>query len=259
MKLSALLLTLYLVTGAFGRNLAGGFERVWFWYAYQIDLEVFGQGNNFIAAGCKGNGAHGSCTFNEFIKWINNSDSLPSITEDVSPDVATTAKALNDAGLTGDYDLAQIYKGGVAGVPTLFKKVAEVVDLSKQALNGDLSSISNLLGKVDEASLGVSDLRNADYRSHLVGFVGPKAQSSGFQIKTKVVSYYGETFTDIDIRGTIAAYPKIANINNSINSWTSAYRRTLSGKIHWNIIEKLKTARIVQKVGQKVGQNAGCP
>lgn len=251
MKPTALFLTLYLVTGALGRNLAGGFERMWFWYAYQIDIAVFGQGKNFIAKGCEGKGEGGSCTFNEFIKHINNLDKVPSISDDQNPDVEATAKWLNDNGFTGDYDLQKIYpNAGVSGIPTLFEKVGEAVAASKEALGSDLSSISTLLDKVDEASLGVSDLRNADFDSHLAIELAPKARQKGFQIETKTVSVYGETFTEMNIRGTIAAYPRVANINGLISSWTSKYKSsTMAGNSHWSIIKKLKAARIVQKRG----------
>ncbi len=131
----------------------------------------------------------------------------------------------------------------------MFQKMADAVSASKMALGTDLSHISSLLDKVDEASLGVSDLRNADFKSNLASLLGLKAVQNGFEIKTKVISVYGQTFTDINIRDTIAAYPKVANINGLISSWTSNYKTTMIGKTHWNIIKKLKAARVVQKEG----------
>jgi hypothetical protein len=95
-----------------------------------------------IAAGCAGKGKDGSWTFNEFIKYINDLNEVPSITDDLNPDVEITAKALDDTGLTGKYDILKIYpKGGVAGTRTLFQKVGELMSASKTALEGGLSSI----------------------------------------------------------------------------------------------------------------------
>ena len=72
-----------------------------FWYAYQMDLQVNGQGKTTIATPCEGTASDKSCNFNEFLKHISpdSPGTTTSIMDtDLDPDVDKGAQALLSSG-----------------------------------------------------------------------------------------------------------------------------------------------------------------
>jgi len=55
-----------------------------------------------IARGCQ------ACSFNQFIQYINNLPSTPSVAIDGFPEIDATAQALDTSGLTDSYDMSRI-------------------------------------------------------------------------------------------------------------------------------------------------------
>ena len=124
-----LLFYFFVVYGASLANafaLYGGYERMFFYYAYLIDahmaIDSGGKKPLTIARGCRG---EMPCTFDQFVDYINDSTGL-SISSDRHPDVDATAKALVDTGLSGVYQPSRILEriSRQHPVPSLFKEVS---------------------------------------------------------------------------------------------------------------------------------------
>lgn len=101
---------LCLLTGRVaGFGTYGGYERIMFYYAYLIDAgdSATGKAGKW-ATGCIP--ARGQkCTFDEFVKYINEANTMPNIHGSTdAPDLDRTAKALSDGGLTGNYKIQRI-------------------------------------------------------------------------------------------------------------------------------------------------------
>lgn len=133
MRLSLLFFSIYLVTFTTAYGLYGGYERMFYWYAYQMDVAKNGEAQK-IAKGCK----PAPCNFVNFIKFIAD----PQITKDLpnfqggnSPPVDATARTLNDAKLTGGYNCRKIHTSirNSDDVATLFTEVAKFVGGARDA------------------------------------------------------------------------------------------------------------------------------
>jgi hypothetical protein len=80
--------------------------------------------NQQIAVGCDKDG--NICNFNNFIKYINELKTSPSITNDEYPDIHETASKLNEEGLTSEYKVGRILQRA-KDVATLIKEVRTTV------------------------------------------------------------------------------------------------------------------------------------
>jgi len=67
MRVLSLLTALCLATTAYANAIRGGYERLWFWHIYSLEIQQYGVGNTWIANGCRGTGGL-ACNFNDFIK-----------------------------------------------------------------------------------------------------------------------------------------------------------------------------------------------
>ncbi|GMF70214.1 unnamed protein product [Aspergillus oryzae] len=106
MKLTAIATLAYGISTASAYALYGGYERMFYYYGYMIDADVNGQPKK-VAPSCK---QTGKCTFNEFIKYINDLSKPVSVTSDELPEVHTTAQKLDTLQLTGAYKISRYIK-----------------------------------------------------------------------------------------------------------------------------------------------------
>ncbi|KAL4733760.1 hypothetical protein BDV11DRAFT_175384 [Aspergillus similis] len=103
--------------------LAGGYERMLYWYAYQMDIAINGKATK-IAPECTSNPR--GCSFNDFLGYIAKK-SAPQVSAEQFPDVDRTARSLYDLGLTGEYVAGRIMPGqGLAkdDIPKLLNTLA---------------------------------------------------------------------------------------------------------------------------------------
>ncbi|OAQ64838.1 heat-labile enterotoxin, A chain [Pochonia chlamydosporia 170] len=107
---------------AAGYSTPGALERVYFYYAYRLD-EMTGRAK--IAPGC---GKPGSpCSFDEFVKWIQNDKVATHITDEPFPPIDETAKILSEKGLTGVINIGRVMNGIQNDYTVLLNKVGDVV------------------------------------------------------------------------------------------------------------------------------------
>lgn len=66
MKLCILLFLASLLTSVYAFSDVGAYERLWYWYAYTLD-----SAGNKVAPLCRGTAPNKRCTFQEFMKYID--------------------------------------------------------------------------------------------------------------------------------------------------------------------------------------------
>lgn len=147
---------------ALAYDLAGVYERMWFWYAYQLDLATNGGHAGNIGTGCgkymnKKTGA--PCSFNQFIQYINENKNLNfDITTEVEPRVQPTADRLYANGISGPYIMncvSERISGGTGQISVLFATVRE---FCATAITED--GVSNQLKqRLRQATLGAARAR----------------------------------------------------------------------------------------------------
>ncbi|KAK7414550.1 hypothetical protein QQX98_006577 [Neonectria punicea] len=57
-------------------SIEGAHERIYFYLVYEFDIAVWGTGKGFISTECRGSNADESCTFNEFINYIETGSAV---------------------------------------------------------------------------------------------------------------------------------------------------------------------------------------
>jgi hypothetical protein len=135
MRLSILVLVAQLATLLSAGGLAGAYERVYFYYAYLIDIETNGGTPSTIATGCRG-ASGGTCNFNEFMAHIDKyPQSVPSnILSDRLPSLDVAAHGLFVDRVTGDYNTAAILEGEdraqrvITGVAKFLQPILPAID-----------------------------------------------------------------------------------------------------------------------------------
>ena len=103
MKVPTVFALFLFVSSAAAFGLAGCYERMLYWYAYQLDRQA---GGRKIAKGCRGAGG-GDCNLKEFILFIADND-----------DDRTAARNLNaqinEPNMSADRGAGLMYNGGVS-------------------------------------------------------------------------------------------------------------------------------------------------
>jgi len=190
-----LTLVLSLATTVYAKGLAGGYERMYFYYAYRIEQALPGN-DKVIATDCPGTPP---CSFNRFIKYINDVDSGPNIPSRLPP-VDVVAKTLNNDGFTGDYMTDRIMKSvGLNEVGELFEKVAGRLndladDINTASFDDKDVMVSRLKDSLDKVgilrlqALGVQFLKDARAPTS----AGTRAYPQGLAAYTAVQN--GQTF-----------------------------------------------------------------
>lgn len=117
-------------------DIAGGYERLFYYYAYLIDVQLNGSPQK-IAVKCRGKSK--ICTFNEFCKYITQSNTWKvdgvgsgsvdfSITDAAQPPVDVTAQKLLDNHATGPIKTARVWQGidddNAAAIQQLFAQIS---------------------------------------------------------------------------------------------------------------------------------------
>jgi len=168
-------------------GLAGAYERVWIYYAYQIDL-LLDEGDRVFAPcpgmGRSGNGIKGSCSFNELMDDINKEyrgkgyQWLPDDQHDFTaiPDVEKTVAHIMKQGLSrgGDeLDLSRRLKSGQVYMVDAVRELGATVGRAKNALPGSILEINEDLFRLSDPALRMAhrlrelDLHDTLYRGNI--------------------------------------------------------------------------------------------
>ncbi|KAK2800703.1 hypothetical protein FQN50_008013 [Emmonsiellopsis sp. PD_5] len=91
MKIAPLAFLIYTAGSALAYDEYGGYDRLYFYYAYLLDAKLNGGTPRKVATGCKKGG--GICDFNEFLKFINDKSStadVPGLKDKFNPGIDDT-------------------------------------------------------------------------------------------------------------------------------------------------------------------------
>ncbi|KAJ7059463.1 hypothetical protein C8F01DRAFT_1144733 [Mycena amicta] len=230
-----LLLTLVSYVAAYAAP--GAYERLWFYYAYLVDVSNGGVATK-IATGCVVAMETGGkpCTFNQFVQYINADPAAKdfAVTSDAMPNVETTVQTLQDKGLTGAYNPSKI-RGDVGrngGVAALFKSISGFLDPSGPVSSAD-PAIKTALR---DATTGVARTRLAASVEDLGKVLG----TQGIVMETRPVPLFDgatEMVDWIDGRTTATnAGITMDSLKATVKAWKD---KELS---HWNNIMEAKAA-----------------
>jgi hypothetical protein len=122
--MKSFLLLLCLITQVYAVSIPGSYERMFLYYAVLFDREVNGGRSTKLIPNCP----DGS-SFNKFIAWMEQTETVPFITNDETPDVDKTAKDLQDKGHTGEYFVFRIQPGlDKDDLVRLFRQITDIVE-----------------------------------------------------------------------------------------------------------------------------------
>ncbi|KAJ5561541.1 hypothetical protein N7535_003997 [Penicillium sp. DV-2018c] len=220
MKSIILFLFAYVVTVVSAYGSHGAYERVFYWYAYQVDADVHNGIPQIIAPACK---KRGRCTFEEFIRYIEKGQPnvLPKgITGSMRPD--KMADMLAAQGFTGTYDgtrLIQGFSDGEQVVTRVMKKIGS--KFRKTAFLEAASEKSQVnLSEMRLALRRVHFLRNVEYSQDLKRAL----EKRDIVVKEKPRAFTYDSRDDpkyvIDMKGTRKANPQTTaeELNNLIQA-----------------------------------------
>ncbi|TGJ87403.1 hypothetical protein E0Z10_g1366 [Xylaria hypoxylon] len=158
MKLNVVVCWLVWATSVAARGSAGAYERLYYWFVYDIEVTVYGSDHSkwTMGNGCVGSGSHGSCTFNEFVNWISNgpSDDTPSYptskfnpvsTDDINKAADSLTTVINNGQLE-DVEPDAVNKNA-KGWFHLWSQVAHATYAAKDAVNKRGDSVETVIGK----------------------------------------------------------------------------------------------------------------
>ena len=106
-------------------GLYGGYERVFYYYAYLADAKIHNDRPKSIAAGCSNSG---KCDYDNFIKFVNGLGQVPKVLPPTSSDIHKAAKFLDDNGFTTEYNTNKLYNKA-NDLANLFEEVSTRVVL----------------------------------------------------------------------------------------------------------------------------------
>lgn len=110
--------------------LTSAYERMFYWYAYLLDSTLSQPTSRILAPGCSttfSSPASAPCTFNQFIGYINNLPTPPHISDLSTPDIDTTALALNTQNLAGIAHLERLILGVGSSTSQAFIRISNLL------------------------------------------------------------------------------------------------------------------------------------
>ncbi|KAI0540898.1 hypothetical protein GGR58DRAFT_521030 [Xylaria digitata] len=146
------------ISSAAARGSAGAYERLYYWFVYDMEVTVYGSDKSKWSMGgdCDGSGKHGSCTFNEFVNWISNgpAEDTPSYpTSNFDPvsedDINKAADSLTTAINNGDLDdvIPDAVNKNADGWFKLWARVAHSTYAVKEEVKNRGDSVETVIGK----------------------------------------------------------------------------------------------------------------
>ena len=230
-----LLLSLRWTPAVLARGIYGGYERLYFWAIYQLDVDASGNGpSTWIASGCRGTGPGGSCNFNEFIQYITKKNPP-------RPDFSTSGaihqinRALYNAGWSAesrDYEAIKIVNSGRRDAASLIKQVATHLqnDIWPTINTGTTQQMAARNAIKDMALDSV--VANRQFRSDSWAYCAiPNLQNKGVLYTTGTVVVAGRTLTYVDISAS-----RRLNARGVWDAEIRSYNTDKDNLAHWNII-----------------------
>lgn len=181
MLLHILSLAFLLSKPVWAGGLSGAYERVWIWYAYQIDL-LNPEALRTIGVGCKTKSGDpiDFCYFTELIEWIDStepkgqwwdtkdSEILPTDPRNLRPDPASTARYMNQRWAMDNIAPKRFLKNPKVGYLGMFDVIADVIKDTRTRLSADdVQKNKELFNTAHECLRQAQGYRNADWHHYV--------------------------------------------------------------------------------------------
>lgn len=157
------------------------------WYSYQMELDVYGAGQTYLANECRGNGRGNSCLFDEFLKWIlkRRFTGTTSVGRNLSPDVVATARELSNMRTNWEENWSKLLpsKFSANASPKFSEAYSQVINTIQQARADAGSQNKDISVALDNARTAIQSAlqaRQHDDADWLIKEVNKAIQDKGF-------------------------------------------------------------------------------
>ncbi|KAF2965776.1 hypothetical protein GQX73_g7800 [Xylaria multiplex] len=228
------------VSSVAARGGAGAYERLYYWFVYDMEVTV------------DGSGKHGSCNFNEFVNWISNgpaADSPSYPTSNFDPvsedDINKAADSLTTAINNGDLDdvVPDAVNKNADGWFKLWARVAHATYAVKEEVKNRGDSVESVIGKQLTSSEFCLDSVEANRR--LEHFQKMRAYFKNKYDDLLVVwrpkTRNGIEWSEVDVPGTYETNSSgssgytLQDLQKAIDDFNQG-QADLEDKKHWDIL-----------------------
>ncbi|KAL4804669.1 hypothetical protein BDV18DRAFT_161764 [Aspergillus unguis] len=222
MLLKYILFLAFLTPHVYASKLAGRYYVVYLWFAYRLDISANGASDARIAPGCAGSASAASCTFDEFVRYLQRNNARidsgyeTSIGNRQFFDPVEGAQELEKFTVKGNpyvanVDPAKIFKTGTFTVDNpqlgdIIDKVTNVIQDARTTLGdaipgGRMDFVEKALAAQHEARIA----ENAPELTELLNDWLENEKGSSTKVETReMTAFDGSKFTDVDLAKTVA-------------------------------------------------------
>ncbi|KAK2728198.1 hypothetical protein CKAH01_11192 [Colletotrichum kahawae] len=238
MKCTVALMLLAFAAPAFALTFVEAYDRVYAYMIYDMDVTVWGPGKGYIAPKCMGSRSDQSCTFNEFINFVEFGEAASSPTYYtldgtyyLTPStIYTIGDALrgvikSESGQTWWHGLFPSRKSHTG----IWNDFGFVIDQSTSVAPQRDIPIGRHLENVEMVLGAVSQSRAAQLNSKTLGLLSSNVKDVIWQIVEKESAFVDNKWNEIDWDATIKKYPDMSKPNSDLFKKVTAELRTLHG------------------------------
>ncbi|KFY18213.1 hypothetical protein V492_00070 [Pseudogymnoascus sp. VKM F-4246] len=250
MKISLFILS-FLAAFATAGGMAGGYERMFLWYAYRMSVKANGASNNKIAKNCRGRippmdpeeGPPNPCSFNEFIQYIDGTSRTTYVrTADLEPDVTTIGERLGNR--NGGKGIPTLDTQRIAGVGGYGKLMRLASDIVSSASSNKKHDFTRELERATQALNYVSKYRQKDFEWFRIKALNEEFRPKGVVIKASNLDFRGMSFVRYDPVKTISDNPKtkIEDLQKELEKFDNEYLRGEDSDSHKHTMDVVDEA-----------------
>ncbi|KAK3938835.1 hypothetical protein QBC46DRAFT_409750 [Diplogelasinospora grovesii] len=225
MRFSFLLVSL-LAPCVLGNKVAGPWQMLFLWYAYQLDVRANGTPAK-IAVGCVGTNS-GHCYFDELLQYAQRAgqrwNGQSGVGQDLKPDVVSTADSLTKGGYVPNWDNEQLFGKGSNIPQTLAKQWGELIDRVQNIRSTTKIDVSDLVDPLKLAVQGTHEMRLMDNSPELfkalTGYLGYTPEQ-----KTRT-ALNGQTIVEVDETATQAKHSDFDSKFPGFFAWVDNIKKT---------------------------------
>ncbi|KAE9373740.1 hypothetical protein N431DRAFT_466012 [Stipitochalara longipes BDJ] len=222
MKLPLLIPLIFLFPLLTTALLTSAYERMFYWYSYLLDSTLSPTSSRTLAPGCSTTPSV-PCTFNQFIGYINNLPTPPSLATISTPDVDSTATLLQMENLAGVTNLERLLPGIGSSAPAAFIRISNLLVSFTNSPSFYTPQSLEFLDLSKKAMSRVQFLRSAAHSDTLIFYL--KGWNPGLTIITSVQTYDGDgnvgQFAFLNLAATIKQNPTV-NVLQQVTGFDTA-------------------------------------
>ncbi|KAK7419257.1 hypothetical protein QQX98_003409 [Neonectria punicea] len=234
MKWHIALVSLAFVAPSLAATIVEAYDRVYAYVVYDLDVTVWGPGKGYIAPKCMGSRADKSCTFNEFINFIEvgSADSEPAyytldgtyyLTPGTIVSLGTTLRDALKNPANWAYGLIPLRSSHVG----IWNDFGFIIDQAASVAPQRDIQIGRHLKNVEMVLGAVSQSRASALNSKTLSQLSSNVKNVVWQIVEKESDYLTNKWNEIDWDATIKKYPAMSDPGSNLFESVTAELKTL--------------------------------